>query len=197
MWFPITYKTYGKPNVPVWSTAIIQFITTVLFVPLFGIYDLLDADCLVANKWFFSETQGDLYAIGTIFVWMMGAPFLSILFSDILIVYKLKTMKGTVRRREREISISLLIATLCFLILNIGVSSCLLTTAIFETDSYRQLVVNEMLNVLGVSKFIGHSDVNFNVLRSIMMNQIFLKKYSCVSKLTQRCWGCFPTFHCC
>ena len=125
-----------------------------MFVPVFVFYDLLYPDCFVARKGFFTEKQRDLYAFGTIFVGMIGTPFFSILLSDILIVYKLKTMKGAVRRREREISISLLIATVCFLVLNLGIGSCLITTAIFKTDTYRQPDINELLNVLGVSIFL-------------------------------------------
>ena len=98
-----------------------------------------------------TEEQKELYVSWIIMVGLIGVPFFSILTSNILIVYKLRKMKGTVSRKEREITISLVLVSVCFLVMNLGIGIILITTAGVEIHTYRQYLFNKLLNVSAVS----------------------------------------------
>ena len=153
LWIPIKYKTYGRPNIAVWVTLALQCFGIIMCFPVLTMYEILNDDCFVASSGILTEKQKDIYVFWIIFVGLIGVPFCIISVSDILIIFKLKKLKGAVSRQEKEITVSLVFATICFLVLNLGIGSCLVTTAVFKSDTYRQYHIIGVLNVLAVSIF--------------------------------------------
>ena len=84
-------------------------------------------------------------------VGLFGVPFFTILSSNVLITYKLRKMKGSVSKKEREITVSLIVVSVCFLITNFGIGSIVITTGGMPMDTLRQYLFKKFLNVVAVS----------------------------------------------
>ena len=119
--------------------------------PVLAIYDIHEDECSMIGDDILTEKQRHAYVTWIVLVGLIGAPFLSILTSNILIVYKLRRMEGKVSRKEREITISLVLVSVCFLVMNLGIGSVLITSAGVKIVTHRQYQFNKLLNVFAVS----------------------------------------------
>ena len=151
LWVPVNYKMYGKSSIAVGTTILVECVSAFVCIPVLTIYDLHEDECSMIGKDILTENQRHAYVIWIVLVGLIGVPFLSILTSNILIVYKLRRMEGKVSRKEREITISLVLVSICFLVMNLGIGSVLITTAGVKIDTYRQYLFNKLLNVFAVS----------------------------------------------
>ena len=150
VWKPQFYRQYLKPQVARKITIGVGLLCCFLCAPVYVFAGLVGDECLLSSEsssigWLIPLWIADTYKQIMTSIFLVMVPFVTLLISNSFIVYKLKTSGGAISKNEREVTVSLVMLCLFYMVMNAATTTLAVVWTHKEIRTERDVTLRTLL----------------------------------------------------
>ena len=159
VWKPQFYREKLKPQVARKVAIGVAVLFGFICAPVYFFSGLVGDDCFVGSEaatigWLLPPWIIDTYKRIVTSKVLVVVPFVTLLISNSFIVYKLKLSGGAIGKNEREVTVSLMMLCLFYLVMNAATTTSTIIWTTKEIRTERDITLRKLLLVFCVRSFL-------------------------------------------
>ena len=159
VWKPQFYREKLKPQVARKVAIGVAVLFCFICAPVYFFSGLVGDDCFVGSEaatvgWLLPPWIIDTYKQIVTSILLVVVPFVMLLISNSFIVYKLKMSGGAISKNEREVTVSLMMLCLFYLVMNAATTISGIVSTTKEIRTERDITLRKLLLVFCVRLFL-------------------------------------------